>query len=166
MTYPNLTDSEVASIVSFIPADVKKLMRRKFLVQKNKGAKGERFPMELTFEQWAAIWWTSGNWHLRGCSNEKPYQMCRKDDLGNYSMGNVRIDTKNGNWVDSKQKTIQSVVTANSKPIIGSDRNTMVEVRYSSAREASRMLSINPSHISACVKGIRKTAGGYFWRYA
>ena len=32
--------------------------------------------------------------------------------------------------------------------------------------EVERKLNISNSHISACCKGKRKTAGGYKWKYA
>jgi hypothetical protein len=31
---------------------------------------------------------------------------------------------------------------------------------------AARELDLNPSHICLCCKGIRKSTGGYHWRYA
>jgi hypothetical protein len=55
--------------------------------------------MELTFEQWYDIWITSGHWEQRG-RNVDNYCMCRKGDKGNYSLGNVYIDTVASNLND------------------------------------------------------------------
>ena len=38
-------------------------------------------------------------------------------------------------------------------------------VIYCSQAEAGKTIGINPSHISACCKGKRKTAGGFHWKY-
>jgi hypothetical protein len=70
--------------------------------------------MELTFEEWYDIWITSGHWEQRG-RNADNYCMCRKGDKGNYSLGNVYIDTIAANTNDRK---------FNCKPIYD-DNNTM-----------------------------------------
>ncbi len=36
---------------------------------------------------------------------------------------------------------------------------------WKSTHEAARQLNINPSHIAACCRGERKTAGGFIWSY-
>ena len=38
--------------------------------------------------------------------------------------------------------------------------------KYMSASEASQSTNIPDGNIRRCCKGIRKTAGGYIWRYA
>ena len=37
---------------------------------------------------------------------------------------------------------------------------------FPSTREAARVTGINPSHISECCNGKKKSAGGYIWKYA
>lgn len=49
-----------------------------------------------------------------------------------------------------------------SKPVICVETNTI----YYSLSEASRKTKIFVGNISKCCNGIRKTAGGYIWRYA
>lgn len=39
------------------------------------------------------------------------------------------------------------------------------EVKYISAKEASRITGINQGSISKCCKGERRIAGGFRWRY-
>jgi hypothetical protein len=49
-------------------------------------------------------------------------------------------------------------------PIIGININSE-EIYFCSASEASRILNICRSHISACCRGERKTAGKWKWRF-
>ena len=52
-----------------------------------------------------------------------------------------------------------------SKPIIGFDKVLGLIVKFSSAHEAEVETGIASSHITACCKGKRKSAGGYIWQY-
>lgn len=52
---------------------------------------GRSVKMKLTFEQWWKIWQDSGKWEQRG-KRKGQYCMCRKNDNGNYTVKNVRID--------------------------------------------------------------------------
>lgn len=53
-----------------------------------------------------------------------------------------------------------------SKPVIGINKTTGEKVTFSCAVEAYRKLKIAFQSISACCKGRKKTAGGYYWHYA
>lgn len=53
-----------------------------------------------------------------------------------------------------------------SKPIVGINKETGEEVVFAAAMEAQRVLGINDGNICECCKGKRKSAGGYYWRYA
>lgn len=44
----------------------------------------------MTFEEWLQVWMGSGKLHLRGNGRGK-FCMARKDDLGDYALGNVEI---------------------------------------------------------------------------
>lgn len=46
------------------------------------------------------------------------------------------------------------------------DKNCVLIKIWDCMRDAARELDINPSHMSACCRGKRKTAGGYIWKYA
>ena len=52
------------------------------------------------------------------------------------------------------------------KPIIQYSKECEFIKEWTSAKEASRVLGINKSHIAACCKGKRKSSGGYIWKYA
>lgn len=54
------------------------------------GARHRDIDFLLTFEEWCAIWNTSGKWEQRGGAQGQ-YVMARKGDVGPYSIGNVRI---------------------------------------------------------------------------
>jgi hypothetical protein len=63
------------------------------------GAKTRGIPFLLTFEEWWQIWQDSGHWEERGNLTGQ-YVMCRNADQGPYAVGNVRIDTVRGNWLE------------------------------------------------------------------
>lgn len=53
-----------------------------------------------------------------------------------------------------------------SKPVVLLDTDGNDVRSYASCREAERATGIKGSNISMCCKGIRKTAGGFKWRFA
>lgn len=57
--------------------------------------------MRLTFEEWFDIWWTSGYWFKRG-RGVGTYCMSRYNDLGDYEIGNVFIQTNEQNTRDAR----------------------------------------------------------------
>lgn len=63
----------------------------KFLKQKKKARK-RNIEWQLTFEEWWNIWQHSGHWEERGKGKDS-YCMCRKNDVGPYSIDNVYIET-------------------------------------------------------------------------
>ena len=63
-------------------------------------------------------------------------------------------------------ETLQKMAEARKKHIIGVNKKTGVTVEFDSATDAWLTLNIDKGNISACCKGIRKSAGGYKWRYA
>jgi hypothetical protein len=68
---------------------------------------------------------------------------------------NVNYGTRNEKMSDTKSKLpVEQILL---------DGST---VRYKGAKDASRKTGINPCCIAKCCKNIRKTAGGYKWRYA
>lgn len=56
-------------------------------------------------------------------------------------------------------------IKSNSIPINQYTFDGELLATYNSATEASRILNINQSNISACCLGKRKSAGGYVWQY-
>jgi hypothetical protein len=57
---------------------------------------GNPITMKLSFEEWFKIWQDSGHWEERG-----KYVMSRINDLGSYEIGNVFIQTKAANSIES-----------------------------------------------------------------
>lgn len=51
------------------------------------------------------------------------------------------------------------------KPVLQFDLSNNFIARYNSSTEAERKLKLSCSHISECCRGIRKTCGGYKWKY-
>ena len=53
-----------------------------------------------------------------------------------------------------------------SLPILQFTKDGELVKEWPSAREAERQLKISQSSICQCLKGYRKSAGGFVWRYA
>lgn len=54
----------------------------------------------------------------------------------------------------------------NSKPVVSFDSNGNLVAEYESSTAAAKAVGLSSSaHISACLHGNRKTAGGYSWRF-
>lgn len=64
-------------------------LRRAFASQKA-CAKRRRIGFELTFDEWLAMWESSGKLKQRGCKKGQ-YVMARFGDKGDYEIGNVKI---------------------------------------------------------------------------
>lgn len=91
----------------------------KAYTQHKSNAKTRGIEMLLTFEEWKAIWINSGKWEQRGKGSNK-YCMCRVNDAGHYSLGNVFIDLNKNNVsfgnkgkpksIETKKKMSESAV--------------------------------------------------------
>lgn len=66
-------------------------MYAQFCIQRT-NAKARAIFWELTYDQWKSLWDKSGKWNERGTKLNQ-YCMCRYNDVGPYSIDNVRIDT-------------------------------------------------------------------------
>ncbi|MDP1702605.1 MAG: hypothetical protein Q8L53_16835 [Aestuariivirga sp.] len=66
-----------------------------FFTQK-KNAKNREIEWKLSLWEWWAIWQQSGHWLDRGRTADA-YVMCRRGDVGPYSVENVYIDTASHN---------------------------------------------------------------------
>lgn len=60
-----------------------------------------------------------------------------------------------------KQRIKESIIKVKGRKVICIDTGVL----YLSASLAAESTGANPSHILSCCKGIRKTAGGYKWKY-
>lgn len=91
--------------------------------------------------------------------------------------GTVDIEKSNLEWCTAKyninygdrnkrvrQKQINN--TKRSKTVLQKSLDGIVLNTYPSANEASRCTGVNNGNISACARGIYKSAGGYKWEYA
>ncbi len=68
-----------------------------------KNAKQREIPWEFTLWQWWTLWQESGRWSQRGRGSG--YVMCRKGDVGPYSVDNVFIATGRENSSDQTRKS-------------------------------------------------------------
>lgn len=58
-----------------------------------------------------------------------------------------------------------SVIKNCSKPVLQYTKDGQFVAEYPSIIEAERNTGINNAHITECCRGIRKTTGGYVWKY-
>jgi hypothetical protein len=80
------------------------------------GAKRRGIEFKFTFEEWWEIW--RPHFHNRG-RNKGQFVMCRTMDKGAYEVGNVRIDTVEGNCLTRRVVGFDkrmAIVQANNKP--------------------------------------------------
>ena len=63
------------------------------------------------------------------------------------------------------KKMTKETLIKKSKSVIQYDINMNFINEYYGITEANRKTKINLTNISACCKGLRKTAGGYIWKF-
>lgn len=71
---------------------------KKYYYHKN-GAKQRGIGFHLSFDEWCKLW--EPYWEKRGVKRGQ-YVMCRYKDLGDYEIGNVRIDLVENNIKDRR----------------------------------------------------------------
>jgi hypothetical protein len=81
----------------FLPwLDMTKDKFRQGYTRSKADAKRRGIEFEFTFDEWKTWWLDTGKWELRG-RKAGCFQMCRKNDMGPYSLGNVYCDTMEAN---------------------------------------------------------------------
>ena len=93
-------------------------------------------------------------WFFDKAYNMKNPSIDRFHNNDHYRLSNCRFIENEENSAKDKRKIILQF-TKNNKFI----------KEWSSATEVNKILSISNSHIGQCVKCIRKTSGGYKWKY-
>lgn len=73
----------------------------------------------------------------------------------------------NNTYKDRKEREIETQRNTHPsrKKIEQIDKSGYVVANYQSIREAERMTGIIHNNICECLKGRRKSAGGYYWKY-
>lgn len=101
------------------------------------------------------------------CENPHGYrEINHKDECKSNNMA------ENLEWCSHSYNNIyndkaKKVGEKNSRPVFGINKVTNHIVVFSSAKEASKHLGINPSNITQCCQGKRyKSVGNYIWQYA
>ncbi|ADM80156.1 hypothetical protein phiAS5_ORF0313 [Aeromonas phage phiAS5] len=80
--------------------------------QKRK-AKNRSIDWQFTFDTWLDWWKSTGKYHLRGRTKDKPYVMCRIGDTGPYSPSNVYCGSLSDNAKDAYTNGKNTPVTFN-----------------------------------------------------
>ena len=99
-----LTDQELRSLRNAYNVQKKTQTRRK------PDRNGHRIQVTMTFEEWLQVWVESGKLPLRGNGRGK-FCMARKDDLGDYAVGNVEIKACEENSREAKLGRSQTAST-------------------------------------------------------
>jgi hypothetical protein len=90
-----LTDQELRKLRDAYNVQKKTQARRK------PDRNGHRIQVTMTFEEWLQVWMDSGKLHLRGRGHGR-YCMARRNDLGDYAVGNVEIKACEENSREAK----------------------------------------------------------------
>lgn len=69
------------------------------------------------------------------------------------------------NVIEQAKRNIVKAIDSTKIKIDQFDKNNNYIRTWDSIRECSRELNIDDANITSCLKGKRKTAGGYLWRY-
>jgi hypothetical protein len=99
-----LTDQELRNLRDAYNVQKKTQGRRK------PDRNGHRIQVAMTFDEWLRVWVDSGKLHLRGNGRGK-FCMARKNDLGDYAVGNVEIKACEENSREAKLGRPHSICT-------------------------------------------------------
>lgn len=112
-------------------------VQKKTQVRRKPDRNGHRIQVTMTFEEWLQVWIDSGKLHLRGNGRGK-FCMARKNDLGDYAVGNVEIKACEENSREAKL----------GRPHLRDTRDEMRAARSGKAKSKSHKDSIADAHLA------------------
>jgi len=118
-------------------------------------AKKRGIDWEFTLYGWIEWWVNSGHFHERGVGNNG-YQMCRFNDVGEYSPTNTYCATGYENINSSKNSRI---------PMTAINTITGEHSYYDSMHSMCNELKMDRRGLVACLSGVRKTLKGHRFEY-
>lgn len=92
-------------------------------------------------------------------------EYCSRSYNNNYGTRNQRAGEKLKGRKFSEE-TIKKMAESKKKPVYSIDKESGLITYWESAKEAGRVLGIDPSSITRCCKGKVKSAGGFYWQYS
>lgn len=100
--------------------------------------------------------------------NVQIHRLIAKTFIGesNLTVNHKDKDRKNNKIGNLEYMTLlENIQYSNCKTILQFDKENNFIRKWNSIAKIEEALKINNGNISKCCKGIRKTAGGYVWRY-
>lgn len=108
-------------------------------------------------------------WEDNGFCKDLSPSFDRKDDTKSYSFENIRLVT----WKVNKNKAMRDIRTGKNKHGYNPQKKVYQFTRqgkflkdFVSSNEAKRKTGIDHGAICGCCRGLRKSAGGFIWRYS
>ena len=105
------------------------------------------------------------NWKMSGYKKMLSPSCDRTDDYKGYSLKRLQLMTWGENFKKACNDRKNGINNKLNKAVVGINKATGLTVIYHSINEAERKTGTQHSRISACCKGIRKSAGGYVWSH-
>lgn len=95
-------------------------------------------------------------------NNLQNLEWCTSSENARHSYENNRRELE---YKTTRKATTEKMIEASKKKVVQYDLKMNVMAIFESGAEAGRQTGINSKGISAVCRGIRKTAGGYIWRF-
>ncbi len=105
------------------------------------------------------------DWVVSGYNKMKVPSIDRLDDYKPYTFDNIQLMNWEENDLKGKSDRLNGVNNKNKRPVVQYTLDDDYVNDFCSIAEASRELKINVSSISSVCLNVRKTAGGYKWKY-
>ncbi len=120
-------------------------VQKKTQARRKPDRNGRPIRVTMTFEEWLQVWTASGKLNLRGRGRGK-FCMARKDDLGDYAVGNVEIRSHEDNCREAKLGRPVPQCTRDKMSAGRSGKPKSVEHRNKLSRAARGTCPVMPLH--------------------
>jgi len=105
------------------------------------------------------------NWVSSGYDRLLVPSCDRIDSRGHYTLDNLQLGTFAENHKNENMEIMNGLI-GRSIAVIGTSKDTGQKILFVSAKDAERRIGAFSTHISACCRGKRNSAGNFTWRFA